>query len=476
MIFQFQFYNEYGLYYWGLGKFLSVGKFANSEVFSLVGPGLSAFIIAFLLNVFPNFNYEFFMLGSIIIILIAGPFIFRLAYKDFNFSFKEILFYFFFAMSGFYVVDYLIYSIAAPQVLAYILLPLFPALLFSKNKNTNITAAILLLIIFLIHPATGFIISLVTAASYIWKSTRKSVWLFSLILGPIIILKVIHTGLIVGGLEFSQLPLNDVLNNFMLSTGISANSNEFNFESFYQLILSGVPIFFWIIILPFLNKKTKSPIIYWYLTFSIILLFAYIGFAYWSELFGVFNWPRERYLGFLWLSFGLTLPFGMAAIKGKIIKKMIIVLALPFIVFQFGMAFYRLTIVDEGIESRMNFIQEIKEYISEADGPILYMASPDLVTMSYSYFAPHDIYFMFPTVLEDFKNRREPITGYYRDFKPIDEEIENSLKDFDISLAILSKGVPQLLRVMDKSPNYELVITFAHKDDVIYVYDLKTNP
>lgn len=467
-----QFYSVDSHYFWGLAHYILEGKLQNSLIFWHIYPLFFAFPIAAAIFVFPSLSYTSMALGLLILLIVAGPLIFHRAYRELKLSFPALLFYFFFAMSGFYVVEYLVGETLVPQALGFLLLALFPALLFSKKKHDVFLALLLLVLIYFMHSATAFFILLATALSIFWKPTRKRVWLISLLLAPFLLLKALHLGLLLGGVDIVNLPFNNFLQSLGLSTWDHGITDLFRHFSLYQFVLSGVPFFFWVLFLPFIKNKFRHPVVLWFVTLFLVSLFAFVAYDLWTELFHI-GWPRDRYLGFLWLSFALTLPYGLKR-QSRQFKTVFIPVAIFFIVFQFGMGFYRETRVQDDTEQLQAWINGLSQFVDEEDGPILFLVRENNPkTYAYSFYAPHDIYFSFPYDINKnyLINRRTDPPGFSGSI-PSQEEIEAILLDENIPLVVFIEEFKEPFDFLQDSPQYEFVSSFQNE---FHAYQLSPN-
>lgn len=323
----------------------------NTLVAWPIYPKLFAIILAIPFLVLPTLKYSTLVLGVLILWMLIGPPIFKLTYKKLKLSFLESVFFFFFAMSGFFVMEYIIGEILVPQVIGFILLPLFPALFFSENKKERSLSIPLLFLIYLLHSATAVLIGMATVFSFAWKQTRSKTKRFFILASPILLLKSIHFFQLLTGME--NIFLSDKLFFLRAVLGTERRINlppVYHSLSLQELILSGLLLYIFIPILLFKNKKNRTPLAYWALTLFGISLLPLIIFDVWNSLFN-FGWPKIRYLGFAWLSLAIMAPFfykNLSLIK----QKAFILLSSFFIVFQFGLAWQRETVTFEDIEKK----------------------------------------------------------------------------------------------------------------------------
>ncbi|MBU0981948.1 hypothetical protein KKC94_04630 [Patescibacteria group bacterium] len=457
-IWPLQFYGTDGYYFWGLGKYILAGKFANSEIFSHIYPLTFAFFTAPIQALFPSAEPKTLGLIFISFYLLVGPVIFAATYK--LKTPKETFYYFFFAMSGFFVVEYLIGESVLPQVFGYLLLPVFPAILFSQHKNATLLAAIFLFFVYLIHSATAFFILLSCAITFFWKPARKRTLPFFILAIPLITIKTVHLFAI--GLDF-PLPFNHILFKWGLGTlPADLPSNYFDL-SLTQFLLSGVPFFFWILTLPFTNKK-RPPQIYFFFSLFLVTTFAFFLYPQWSELFPV-NWPRDRYLGLLWLSFALTLPFTLKA-QSLTFRKIFIPISILFIVAQFSLALKRESTVDPYIDSQIAWIQSIK-----TDGAILFMSHENFNTYAYGILSPADIYFHFPNpdggLPKEMLINKRIASSSFNGHDPNPEDIQNFLTENGIKLVVFSKEFQPEFNFLLQSESFSQLSSF---NDEIFVF------
>lgn len=452
-----QLYGSDGYYFWGLSKFMASGKFENLNVFWNLYPSGFPLILAGVIKLIPSISYEQIGLGLLIAYLIIGPLIFMKAYDKFREnSFSKGLFFFYFATSGFYVVEYLVGEIILPQAFAYLLLPLFPFLIFSQ-KNKFYLICLLLTLYFLHSPTLLFILMSTTLCVFNKKTRGQTLWI-TVLLTPFLLLKILHLLLLKFGYTYNELPLNTFLSEYSLASNTRIFTEKFKSLPLYQLMLSGVPFFIWILFL-----KNKALEFVWYRNLALVATFAIIFFQTWSELLP-FAWPKERYLGFLWLPIGLSFPY-IFANKVKF-KKGLIVLATMFIVFQYGMAFYRETRINEGIDKQINWLESLKKHEPE-NIVVLYKGNGG--TYSYGIFAPANIYQVFPTKESKSStvNARTELPGYYKDILP--ESIEDNLIDAQIDLIVIDKSFVEILKVLNSGKTYKLLSSF---NDEAYAYIL----
>lgn len=452
-----QLYGSDGYYFWGLAKFIVDGKLENTNIFWHLYPSGFSFMLAFLISLIPKLSYEQVGLGLLITYLILGPLIFIKIYnKETKNSLIKGLFFFYFAVSGFYIVEYLIGEIILPQALAFLLLPLYPYLLFShKNK---IYIVLLIFALYLLHSPTLLFILVSTALCAINKKTRKQTLWAAALLAPFILLKILHLVMLGLAWPYAELPFNSFLSEYNLSTSPKIFTETYVKLPMYQVLLSGVPIFIWI-----LFSKNKRPEFVWYRSLALISTFAIIFYQSWSEILP-FSWPRERYLGFLWLPIGLSFPYIFSQkIKFKV---PMVAFTSMFIIFQFGMAFYRETRVNEHIEAQTEWLMSFKSYDAK-NVVVLYKGNGG--TYAYGIFPPANIYQVFPTKESktSMVNTRSELPGYYKDILP--QNIEDNLINAEIDLIIIDKNFIEILKSLESSSRYKFASSF---NDEAYAYIL----
>ena len=450
-------YGTDGYYFFGLSKYLLAGDLQNSYFFSFAYPAF----FAVLLTPFQvlNLSYEATSYIFLALYLISGPLIFHFIYKKNPWHLS--LFFFFFSMSGFFVVEVLVGKILLPQALGFLLLPIFPALLFSKEKNASSKATALLILIYLIHSATAFFILLSTALSFVFKPLRKKVWPFAAFLLPVLLIKGLHFILLQFNVPFESLPLFDFLHSIGFSTADRELTQVYSELPLKDIILSGVPFALFLPPLIFFKKK-ENPVpmaAYWFSALFIVTLFTLIFYQSWSELVPI-GWTRSRYLGFSWLALALMLPLTFSTQTPKF-KKIFSALALIFIIFQFTMAIQREAQVDTYVEDQIAWITNLQEEVP--NGNVFFMSAKNFGTYAYGILSPRSIYFHFPSQqghynIEGTQNKRTPFPTFHGE--PSKANAESFFSEANISLIVVHNEFWEPFTFLEESPAYKELTPF----------------
>lgn len=466
-----QLYGTDGYYFWGLASYILEGKLENSNAFWTLYPAGFSFILSLIRMVLPWLDYKEAALSLLMLIFCAGPWIFHKAYRRLELTFQDCLFFFFFSAAGFYVASYYIEEVMAPQVFGYLILAIFPALFFSKRKRDLKLAIILILTLYLVHSMTVFIILFATAISAIFPATRKRAKYFFLLLSPFIFIKIVHWTLIIthsGETDFFWFPFNNILQMAHLNTSYRILTESMTRFLPYEFILSGAPLFFWLIFLIFKKENRKTPELFWFFTLFLICLGITINYKYWFYLFPI-GWPLERYFGFMWLSIALSLPYIYQHLKSRE-KLLLKVCATLFILFGIGTAFWRVTRINPENADLLAWIEGMKSMVAVDEGPILFLFGPESIPYAYSTFAPHDIFFLFPAhqPKEWSLNLKNNTAGFYLE-KPLASEMDRILQENNISLIVYGKEFNEQFSELNFSKRYSLVSDF---NGLAYAYDL----
>ena len=462
------FYSTDGHYFWGLAKFIDAGKLANSNAFWSLYPAGYSFLVGLFQILFPWITYKGFSIFMLILTFCAGPWVIRKAYARLHLKAWECLLFFLFSISGFYLAIYFIQVVVAAQIIGYLALPLFPALFFSKRKRDLCLAILLLILLYFTHSMTAFLIIFTTAVSAIFSQNQQRSKYLLLLLLPFLGIKFLHFILInvYPSTNYEDLPLNHILAIFHLETSYRLPDMFVNNFRPYEFFLSGIPLFFWI--LPAGLKKKLHPEQTWYMTlFGICLLIA-LFFVDWNMLFPI-PWVMDRYFSFMWLAIAFSAPYLYKKFKVSE-KKLFASAAILFIFFGLGKAFWRSTRYEPDNEDLINWIDGMKVFVEEDEGPIVFMFGPAGVPYAYAAFAPHDIYFLFPVNIPETRtlNLTAPLVGFYSQI-PTATKLEDLLIKYNISFIVYSKEFADEFANLKNSKHYSLVSNYK---DQAFAYDL----
>lgn len=396
-----RFYAEDAHYFWGLAKYFAAGQVAP-DLYDPHYPKLFAMFWGSVLKVFPNLNFKAALALNLWLALSAGLTLFKRIEK------KHSLFFFAAAYSGFLLTEYLLGEVFVPQLWGFVLLPLIPLCLFSKNKKLALPAFLLL---YLVHSGSAYMAILASAPLVLFKETRSKVLPLALLLSPLLLWKGLHLVLLLGGLPLEQLPLNEL--SGILQSKANLPSAVWQQSSLQIFLLSGVPL---ALLLPlgFLwQKKQPSPLALWGFSLAGLCLFAYIFYQDWISLIPL-QWTRDRYLGPAFLGLMLALPELWPKLKYKKILSFGLGI---FIVFQGGLALYRETRFDPHIEDSKKQLQVIHSKISTDERlMVLWPSGPS--GLIFEEFSPQPTYYFYPDPLrpEYHLNKRAlNLGGYYEE-------------------------------------------------------------
>lgn len=457
-------YGSDNYYFWGLSKYLFDGKFENSTVFWPIYPKLLSFLLIPIHVFFPKAELGDVLVTAMATIFALGPILFILIHK--NQSVKRNFLFFFFSISGFWIIDYVVGISLAPQTYAYLLIPIFPALFFSQKKYANFLAYILIIILYLLHSMTAFIILVTTALCFFWKECRQKSTFILVLLSPFLIIKILHLLMLLTGFDFPNLPFNDLFEKINLQSSWKYITKRMVYFDMYNFFLTGIPFFFWIL---FLGLKNKKPEVRWYLTLSGICLFIVFFYKYWHYLLPV-PWPLDRYFGYFWLSISLMLPYLFYNWRINVQKKFVYV-AIFFIVFQVFTAFKRETYKNKDFEGLIAWTYSLKEEIAASDDPILFMYKPG-ITYAYGIFSPLDIYFNFSvddaTMALNLNLRSEDSKFIWDTESP--EKIMKKIEQKNFSLIIYDSKFDEYFSLLKSDSSYELISKKIFFTDKVFAY------
>lgn len=461
-----RFYSTDGHYFWGLAKFIDAGKLMNSNAFWTLYPAGYSFLIGIFQIIFPWITYREFSIVTLIFLLCIGPWIIHKAYLRLNLKPWECVLFFFLSISGLYLAIYFIQVVVAAQIVGYLALPLFPALFFSERKRDLRLAIVLLILLYLIHSMSAFLIIFTTAISAVFPQNRKRAKYLLMLISPFIALKLLHFALIYlfPSTNYEWLPLNAFLANFHLETSYRIPDMFINNFKPYEFFLSGIPLFFWILLV---NIKRKAEFT-WYISLSLICSLIAAFFVNWNMLFPI-SWVMDRYFSFMWLAIAFALPYAYKEFKPRE-KKLFAAAALLFILFGTGTALWRSTRYEPDNEDLIDWIEGMSVFVQEDEGPIMFLFGPAGISYAYATFAPHDIYFLFPVhePKEWLLNLKSPAAGFSGEI-PNATEVENLLLKYNISFIVFSKEFADEFANLKNSKHYSLVSNYK---DQAFAYDL----
>ncbi len=467
-ILSMNFYSTDGYYFWGLAKYIEAGKLENSKAFWTLYPAGFSFILSIVRIILPWLTYNELSLVMLIGIFCIGPWIIHKSFK--KLKFWECVSVFLFSVGGFYIAIYYIQVIVAAQIIGYLVLPIFPALFFSDRKRDLYLAIVFLILLYLIHSMTAFLIVLTTAFSAFFSANRKRAKYLFIAALPLMLIKLSHILLIniYPSENYSWLPLNSILSKVGLQTSFKHFNSVLAIFVPYEFLLSGIPLFFWILIFGFKKTVRKIPAFNWYFTLFTVCGLITIFFKNWDFLFTI-SWVKDRYFSFMWLAIVFSLPYVYKEFKPR--EKLLFKVATSiFILFGVGTGFWRPTRVESASADLITWIKGMSVFVDEQDGPIAFLFGPDGIPYAYSIFAPHDIFFLFPVhePKEWFVNLKNPNAGFYSKL-PNSTDIEALMLEYNISFIVYGKEFSEEFANLKNSKHYSLVSNYK---DEAFAYDL----
>lgn len=440
----FKFYGTDPYYFWGSAKYFLAGKLDFEDIFWNLYPSGFTLILAGFVKLFTFLDFRSLLMTFLILSFICGPVFLKIAYKKLHLSFYELLFFFFFSISGFYVIEYLIGEILLPQAWAFLLIPLYPYAFFHKNRYGKLLT---LFLIYLLHSPTALLLTIVSSFFIFFKKYREKSIEIAIFMLPLLALKLMQILMLKVGFVYQDLPLNKFLEIFYLKTSVQNFQPIFYRFSLMEFAYSGVPFFFWILLL---NRKNffKSPERIFYTLFFLLISLIIVFYKEWTLIFPI-GWPRERYLGYLWISLGLCSICIVKDLNQKR-RRVFYAIASIFIVMQSFMAIYRETRMNTQIENLISSIYELK-VDSEANEKVLFLSDSNANSYAYGIMAEKDILFSVS----------EPANINVRTWESI---IFEQFKDKNLMLNFLLKNN---IRVIVYSKEFAEYFSFL-KDDAYY--------